>query len=55
MTDPKTPTPAPYICPRCQAANKPGASPTIVLDNGTISCQACGHAWTPAKPPKDAA
>jgi len=51
MTDlPKGPRPAPYICPRCQAANQPGASPMIVYENGMISCHGCGYAWKPEPP-----
>jgi len=39
------PAPLPIICPRCQSANKPGAKPTIEIDNGTYTCVACGHSW----------
>lgn len=40
------------ICPRCSAANKPGASPTIEPVPGTKSlfCNCCGTTWLPLKP-----
>ena len=45
----------PLICPRCKNANKPGAKPMIEVNNGTVTCVACGETW-PLKPkPRDAA
>lgn len=44
--------PLPLICPNCLAMDKPNASPTIKVDNGTLSCTACGHSWR--KPTHDA-
>lgn len=43
----------PYLkCPSCGAMNKPGAKPTLEMENGTVTCVSCG---TNFKPPKDAA
>lgn len=50
MTDP-----VPLRCEKCGGMNKPNASPTIEINNGTVSCVNCGHTWIPKPPPKDAA
>lgn len=38
------------FCPKCDAVNRPTASPTIELDaHGRASCNQCGYGWTPPK------
>lgn len=40
------PQPVPIICPRCASADKPGAKPTMEINNGTVTCVGCGHTFT---------